>query len=199
MRYEEDDIWIVHSLRRHYPDQVKGPELRFASISAGNGSQRPCVRLSAVMVIVSQRDGPCQACSFLYPLPLLYVPFEWVHDWILLDTCRPAWYPEDDFLYTLHNPSGGLSMKKLQFAMVGGGNGALIGDIHRIGSQFDDLRDRQGHHCPRLPHCLRQTRHLHQPGVGGAEGPGPGKRSSVRRVLQLCPLRHSGAGQKDDR
>ncbi len=32
-----------------------------------------------------------------------------------------------------------------------------------------------------------------------AEGPGPGKRSSVRRVLQLCPLRHSGAGQKDDR
>ena len=30
-------------------------------------------------------------------------------------------------------------MKKLQFAMVGGGNGALIGDIHRIGAQFDDL------------------------------------------------------------
>ena len=28
-------------------------------------------------------------------------------------------------------------MKKLQFAMVGGGNGALIGDIHRIGAQFD--------------------------------------------------------------
>lgn len=25
-------------------------------------------------------------------------------------------------------------MKKLQFAMVGGGNGALIGDIHRIGA-----------------------------------------------------------------
>ncbi len=73
--------------------------------------QRPCVRLSVVMVIVSQRDGPCQACSFLYPLPSC-VPFEWVHDWILLDTCRPAWYPEDDFLYTLHNPSGGLSMKK---------------------------------------------------------------------------------------
>ena len=32
-------------------------------------------------------------------------------------------------------------MKKLQFAMVGGGNGALIGDIHRIGSQFDDLAE----------------------------------------------------------
>ena len=81
--------------------------------------------------------------SVLFSLstPLLYVPFEWVHDWILLDTCRPAWYPEDDFLYTLHNPSGGLSMKKLQFAMVGGGNGALIGDIHRIGAQFDDLAE----------------------------------------------------------
>lgn len=32
-------------------------------------------------------------------------------------------------------------MKKLQFAMVGGGNGALIGDIHRIGAQFDDLAE----------------------------------------------------------
>ena len=35
-------------------------------------------------------------------------------------------------------------MKKLQFAMVGGGNGALIGDIHRIGAQFDDLALVQG-------------------------------------------------------
>ena len=32
-------------------------------------------------------------------------------------------------------------MKKLQFAMVGGGTGALIGDIHRIGAQFDDLAE----------------------------------------------------------
>lgn len=32
-------------------------------------------------------------------------------------------------------------MKKLQFAMVGGGNGALIGDIHRIGAQLDDLAE----------------------------------------------------------
>ena len=32
-------------------------------------------------------------------------------------------------------------MKKLQFAMVGGGNGALIGDIHGIGAQFDDLAE----------------------------------------------------------
>ena len=32
-------------------------------------------------------------------------------------------------------------MKKLQFAMVGGGNGSLIGDIHRIGAQFDDLAE----------------------------------------------------------
>ena len=32
-------------------------------------------------------------------------------------------------------------MKKLQFAMVGGGNGALIGDIHRIGAQVDDLAE----------------------------------------------------------
>lgn len=32
-------------------------------------------------------------------------------------------------------------MKKLQFAMVGGGNGALIGDIQRIGAQFDDLAE----------------------------------------------------------
>ena len=32
-------------------------------------------------------------------------------------------------------------MKKLQFAMVGGGNGALSGDIHRIRAQFDDLAE----------------------------------------------------------
>ena len=32
-------------------------------------------------------------------------------------------------------------MKKLQFAMVGGGNGALFGDILRIGAQFDDLAE----------------------------------------------------------
>lgn len=30
-------------------------------------------------------------------------------------------------------------MKKLQFAMIGGGNGALIGDVHRHGATFDDL------------------------------------------------------------
>ena len=32
-------------------------------------------------------------------------------------------------------------MKKLQFAMVGAGSGALSGDIHRIGAQFDDLAE----------------------------------------------------------
>ena len=115
-------------------------------------------------------------------------------------------------------------MKKLQFAMVGGGNGALIGDIHRIGAQFDDLAELKagcfsrhwdknleagekwgvepGRIYPDYHTMLEEEAKRtgeDQPGVGGAEGPGPGKRSSVRRVLQLCPLRHSGAGQKDDR
>ena len=41
-------------------------------------------------------------------------------------------------------------MKKLQFAMVGGGNGALIGDIHRIGAQFDDLAELKAGETARL-------------------------------------------------